>query len=101
MACRAYLEKDFTLNYWRTKTQLEVDFVLNQGQVCIETTVSERIRAGDIKGLIAMMEESSAEKYIVVCQEKRQRLINITAGKNIMVLPWQTFLKQLWRGEII
>lgn len=101
MAYRSYSEKDFTINYWHTKTQLEVDFVLNRGQICIETTLSEKVRASDIRGLVALMEESSADKNIVVCQEKRPRRISITEKKHIMVLPWQTFLKQLWQGDVL
>ena len=35
-AYRSYKEKDFPINFWRTKTGLEVDFILDQGNTAIE-----------------------------------------------------------------
>ncbi|MYE69543.1 MAG: DUF4143 domain-containing protein, partial [Gemmatimonadetes bacterium] len=36
VAARGYQEKDFPIQFWRTKTGLEVAFVLNRGEVAVE-----------------------------------------------------------------
>ena len=50
IAARSYREKEFPIQFWRTKTGLEVDFVLNRGEVAVE--VKSRVRRGDDIDLI-------------------------------------------------
>lgn len=91
-----YSEKDFELNYWRTKTGLEVDFVLGQGEVCIEVKGSDRVKPGDLKGIKAFAGDYKPGKAIVVCNEKEPRL-----NDGIQIMPWQLFLEKLWNGDIV
>lgn len=46
-------QKDFSVKFWRTKTGAEVDFVLNNGQIAIETKISSNIHKTDLKNLIS------------------------------------------------
>lgn len=96
VAYRSYSGKDFGINFWRTKTGLEVDFVLGQAEVAIEVKGASHIDNKDTHGLNAFIEANSPKKSILVCLEKEKRI----HGK-IEIMPWETFLAQLWAGEII
>ena len=96
VAYRSYAGKDFAINFWRTKSGLEVDFVLGQGEVAIEIKGAGHIGRKDMNGLEAFTQASSPRRSIVVCNEKEKRL----HGK-IEILPWETFLQQLWAGKIL
>ncbi len=91
-----YSGKDFPISYWRTASQLEIDFVLGQHEVGIEVKSSVHIIPRHLKGLKAFSEEYNVNKLIVISRDSQPRLIN-----NILILPWKEFLKQLWAGEII
>ncbi|MDF3054297.1 MAG: hypothetical protein K0Q74_204, partial [Gammaproteobacteria bacterium] len=93
--------KHCDISYWRTKTGLEVDFILGNAQVAIEVKISEQVHKQDLNGLIAFCEEHPNTKPIVVSQDKRARQLVINDQLNIMIMPWQSFLKKLWKGEII
>ncbi len=88
------------INYWRTKTGLEVDFILNRGEIAIEVKINDRVQTDKIKGLIAFSQEHKPKKAIVVSLDKYPRKINIEDGTDITILPWRDFLKQLWNKEI-
>lgn len=95
-AYRSYSSKTFKLNFWRTKSGLEVDFILGSGEVAIEVKGTKRVDKNSLKGLAAFREEYSPKRAIVVCNEKQKRIY-----KNIEITPWNDFLKQLWKGNIL
>ena len=95
-AYRSYAGKDFEINFWRTKTGLEVDFILARGEIAIEVKGSGRVDKRDLAGIKAFAEEYSPKRSIVVCNEKEKRL----HGK-IEILPWTAFLRELWEGNIV
>lgn len=97
LAHRSYTEKDYTINFWRTKDGCEVDFVLNGGEVAIEVKSSENPRMPDIKGLSVFIEEHKPQRAFLVCQEKRHR----KTASGVEIVPWQTFFKMLWDGEVL
>ncbi len=100
----AYLglkEIDSTVNYWRSKTGLEVDFILGQGKIAIETKISSNIDLSDIKGMVAFCEDYQPKHAIVVCQAPRKRIIATIGKTTIVVLPWKQFLNHLWDGQYI
>ena len=94
IAYRDYYDRDFTINFWRTKTGLEVDFVLAKGKVAIK--VKGRVRTGDIKPLRVFNDEFHPEKTFLVCNDTRRRCVD-----HIDIVPWQDFLTALWAGEVI
>lgn len=91
-----YSGKNYPICYWRTSSQLEVDFILGDHQVAIEIKSSEKIQARHLKGLKAFSEEYVVEKKLVVSNESLPRLVD-----DILILPWEHFLQRLWSGEII
>ncbi len=98
LACRSYKELDFNISYWRTKSGLEVDFILGSPAVPVEVKVSDKIYKEDLKGLIAFIDEYHPPKALVVCNEKRARKITLASQETIEILPWKEFLEQLWVG---
>jgi predicted AAA+ superfamily ATPase len=95
-AYRSYSGRDFEINFWRTRTGLEVDFILGSGKIAVEIKGASRVDRKELKGLESFREEYSPEKSIVVCNEKEKRL----HGK-IEILPWKDFLHELWAGNIL
>jgi len=96
VAYRSYTGKDFVINFWRTKSGIEVDFVLGQGEVAVEIKGSGHLNKRDIYGLDVFTQTYSPKKSILVCNEKEKRL----HGK-IEILPWEIFLHELWAGKIL
>lgn len=96
LAYRSYSGKEFEINYWRTKTGLEVDFILDKGRVAVEVKSGRSIRSAELRPLNAFIEEQAAQKAYMVCNENAER----KAGK-IHIVPWRKFLDSLWNGSII
>lgn len=95
-AYNSYYEVDYGIHFWRTKSGVEVDFVLGGGEVAIEVKSSARVDSRDLRPLNTFMEIFSPRKAIVVCTEKEERI----AGK-VQIMPWRKFLQDLWNGKII
>lgn len=94
VAARGYREKDFPIRFWRTKTGLEVDFVLNRGEVAVE--VKGRVRRRDLRPMRAFQEEFAPRRAIIVTAERDRRRI-----EGIDVMPYPDFLLELHAGEIV
>jgi predicted AAA+ superfamily ATPase len=100
MAYKNLNDLDFDINYWRTKDKIEVDFILNEGQVALEVKISEVIPPSDLKGLRIFHQEHKPKKSILICQVPRPR--RIIEGDFILdILPVKDFLQALWVGEIV
>ena len=98
---RGIQRKRHEITYWRTKSGLEVDFILGDALVAIEVKISTQVQQQDLKGLIAFCEEHPQAKAIVVSQDTTERLVKISDAIEITILPWQSFLTKLWAEEII
>jgi len=95
-AYRSYSGKEFRINYWRTKTGLEVDFILGQGEVAVKVKGAVSVGSSEMRPIKAFIEEHSPKKAIIVCSGKYERV----SGK-IRIMPWRTFLSALWSDKII
>lgn len=100
LAYRAYRAPRAAVQYWRTKSGHEVDFVLGSGAVAVETKIAARPAGRDLAGLRAFVEEHRPEQALVVCTASRPFQIEAAPGV-IDVLPWQTFLERLWDGKVV
>lgn len=92
-----YSGKNYPIYFWRTTSQLEVDFILGDHQVAIEVKSTDNVQVKHTKGLKAFQEEYAVEKKIVVSLDTLPRLLE----NGIQALPWNLFLDKLWSGEII
>lgn len=87
------------IQYWRSKAGLEVDFVLGQGKMVVETKISTNVHLSDLKGLLAFCEDYQPQHAVVVCQAPRKRLLATVGKTQIEVLPWKIFLENLWADQ--
>ena len=103
MELTAYIglyKKRTDITYWRTKTGLEVDFVLGDAEMAIEIKISNQVHKQDLNGLIGFCEEHPNAQAIVISQDERARMLTVNDELVISILPWKIFLKRLWDGEI-
>lgn len=100
VAYREMHQMRYEINYWRTKSGLEVDFILNRGAVALEVKISNFVDRRDIHGLIEFTKENKPEFSAVVCLEPKHRIITID-DVSIHILPLEEFLKMLWKGEVV
>jgi uncharacterized protein len=92
----SYSGLDYEISYWRTASQIEIDFVLGKHEVAIEVKASNNINSRHLKGLKSFMEEYKVNHAILICNEELPR-----KQGDIWILPWQVFLEKLWGGELI
>ena len=91
-----YSDLNYQICYWRTTSQLEVDFVLGDHEVAVEVKATSNANPRHFKGLINFAEEYSVKKLILVSNDPYPRRIT-----NITVLPWKLFLEELWSGTLL
>jgi len=91
-----YSENEYPIYYWRTASQLEIDFVLGDHEVAIEVKATEQATDRHLHGLKAFAQEYTVKKAILISNDPLPRLVG-----NILILPWKIFLERLWAGEII
>lgn len=89
-------ELDYSISFWRTKSGLEVDFILGDGQVAIEVKGKRRIDGAELKALDAFQKDNLPKKTLLVCNEPVKRKVG-----EILIVPWREFLLELWSGKII
>lgn len=93
-------EIDSPIQYWRSKSGLEVDFVLNDGETAIEVKLSPSPHLSDISGLRAFCEDYQPKNAFVVCQAPRRRILATVNRTVIEAIPWREFLDRLWNNLI-
>ena len=91
-----YSDINYSLEYWRTSSQFEVDLILGRGEVAIEIKSTDFVKDRHLKGLRAFKEEHKS-KYILVSLDPKPRKTN----DGILILPWRDFLNNLWANKII
>ncbi|MEW5984983.1 MAG: AAA family ATPase [Acidobacteriota bacterium] len=96
LAHRSYRALGHDIHFWRTKSGLEVDFILGSGEVAIEVKGTSRVDSAEFRGLRAFVGEHRPRKAILVCNERAPRL-----HEGVEVLPWREFLGRLWAGDIV
>lgn len=95
MAYRDYQGLDSLIQYWRSQSQIEVDFILNEN-IGIEVKASAQVSPQDLKGLRALQEDADLQRKIVVSSERERRTV-----EGIEIIPYGEFLRDLWAGKII
>ena len=93
----SYERKRLPLQYWRSKSQMEVDFVIGDN-IAIEVKASHKVSERDHKGLKALKEEHENWKHLLVISQDTQRQKFETGIEHIY---WEEFFDLLWKGKII
>lgn len=92
LAYNAYLHLGYTLFYWRTRTGLEVDFVLygERGIKAFEVKLASNVRKEETAGLAAFLADyPMADAYLVYCGTRERR------DRGVEVVPIETCLSRL------
>lgn len=103
-ACISYYDLDYEIKFWRTKTGLEVDFILTElreVKFAFEVKISKDISRKDLKSLIAFKEENPNSNTYLLCLEKNSRLINLEGEMKIQIINIEEFLEVIWSGNLI
>jgi|SRR5882724_1517299 len=82
-----------TVNYWRSTSGFEVDFILGN-HTAIEVKAKETVSTQDLRSLRALADEKKMKRLLCVSLEPRRRRVG-----GIDVLPFGEFLGALWDGE--
>lgn len=90
----SYSGKYYPSAYWRTASQLEVDFILGDAETAVEVKSTTCAQSHHARGLRAFKEEHSARHYVLVTLDPKPRTV-----EGIEVLPWRVFLERLWGDE--
>lgn len=86
----------YPLYYWRTASQIEIDFVLGDHEVAIEVKSTANANPRHAKGLKSFAEDYTIKKQILITNDLYPRQMG-----SVLVLPWKVFLEKLWGGDII
>lgn len=82
-----------TLNFWRSTTGFEVDFIIGD-HTAVEVKAKSNVSQQDLRSLRALAEEKRLKRYLCVCLEPRTRRV-----EGVLVIPFKDFLVALWNGE--
>jgi len=96
LAHSSYHEINYEINFWRTKSGQEVDFVLGRGEVAVEVKGSAMVDKRALRPMKSFVELYAPRQAIIVCNEAEERL-----HSGIKIMPWRVFLQKLWHDEII
>jgi predicted AAA+ superfamily ATPase len=96
LAHRSYRELQYPIHFWRTRSGLEVDFVLGEAEVAVEVKGLPLVDTAAFRSLRAFAEDNHPRRSILVCNEPAPRV-----HEGIEVLPWRHFLGRLWAGQIL
>lgn len=91
-----YSDLNYSLSYWRTASQIEVDFILGDHEVAVEVKSTESAKPRHLAGLKSLSEEYTIKKQILVTNDPDPRQIGA-----VTILPWRIFLDKLWGGELL
>lgn len=97
MAWNDYSTQKHTLNFWRTRSGVEVDFIVYGPQVfwAIEVKNTRRVQSRDTKALEIFLQDYPMAKGILL-----YRGTEYLQKKNVLCMPCEDFLKQLIPNEI-
>jgi predicted AAA+ superfamily ATPase len=91
----SYKNSPHPLQYWRSTSQFEVDFIVGQ-EFALEVKATTQVSEKHLKGLRALAEEGQIKHLGVISQDSHYRLTQ----DGIHIWPWAIFLDQLWAGTI-
>ncbi len=95
---RAYLglhRRGELMQYWRTKTGLEVDLIVGE-KLALEFKATRQVLDRHLKGLKALREEGLVKDFAVVSLDPVLREVD-----GIKIYPWAGFIKALWDGKLL
>ncbi len=92
----SYRRIDLPLQYWRSTSHFEVDFIIGN-KLAIEIKGTDLVADKHLKGLHALKEEGLIQTYGVVSLDPHDRM----TANGIFIWSWRSFLQKLWSGQLI
>jgi predicted AAA+ superfamily ATPase len=93
-------DQDFEIRYWRTKSGVEVDIILGEGEVAIEVKNSLVVHKTELKSLKVFASEYKPKKLFMITMEGSARKVECDAF-DINILSIKEFLALLWDKKVI
>ena len=90
-AIHSYKNIKYPLQFWRSKSQTEVDFILNN-HFAIEVKSTENVDKRHLKGLLALKSEGMLKKYILISRDPLEKNID-----GVQCLYYKAALQELWQ----
>ena len=87
---------DWELEFWRTHKQDEVDFILNKGEIIIETKSTTHPSNEHFKSIKKFKNEFKCKRALLICRAPQKKVMD-----EIEIYPWELFLNELNNGDII
>ncbi|MBW1780678.1 MAG: ATP-binding protein [Deltaproteobacteria bacterium] len=95
-AYNLYKEAFAELFYWRLAGGTEVDFIINDMELAIESKAVPRVSGDHLKGLRSLkIDHPDIRRTLVVCCEDMPRVTE----DGIEIIPARHFAQMLWNGE--
>jgi len=95
LCCFKNYREDISLHYWRSTSNFEVDFILNE-KVAVEVKLTKNVTSTHLKGLRAIKEENILKRYILISQDKQSKVVD-----GIELMYWADFITLLWEKKIL
>ena len=97
-AWAAYSKNQRELFFWRTRSGVEVDFVVYgpEGLWALEVKNARKIHTGDLRGLRSFMGEYPDSRALFLYRGK-ERIVK----EGILCLPCVEFIKELWPDRLL
>ncbi|MCP4628983.1 MAG: ATP-binding protein [bacterium] len=95
-AYNMYNEAFAEFYYWRLAGGTEVDFIINDMEIAIESKATRKITVKHLKGLRSLqLDHPGIKRRLIVCCEDKPRITD----DGIEIIPVANFTEMLWRGE--
>ena len=96
-AYNMYNETFAAFYYWRLAGGTEVDFIVNDMEIAIESKATQNITAKHLKGLRSLkIDHPELKRRLVVCCEDKPRITD----DGIEIVPSAAFAEMLWNNEL-
>jgi predicted AAA+ superfamily ATPase len=89
----SYTKDRRELSFWRDRYGHEVDFILGDS-TAIEVKATETVSEKHLGNIRLLSEEVAFKHALIVSLDSHPRKIG-----NLLILPWQRFLEELWAGK--
>ncbi len=95
---KSYKNSNLQIRYWALASGAEVDFILDDMQIAIEAKATEQVNDNHLKGLREIKKEySHIQRRIIISLDRQYR----QTQDGIEIIPYESFIHQLWDGKII
>lgn len=91
-----YRDLNIEITYWRTSSQVEVDFVIGDAKIAIEVKSTDNVQNRHLKGLKSFAEDYKTDRLILVSNDKYYRKTG-----SIEIMPIEHFLNELWSNNLV